>query len=321
MKNLTIVFILFLASNSISAQFYTVDTFRREYVELTHYKSIALETMGDLFWGKRFEFPFLFPYYDTLYNHINFDSGCSGIFDGSIDYNLLIFTFGYQFDNVLDTVNIESDVRYGYYKSGTKEWLCIQFTKNRIDGDPSVELYDSYVNFQLYLYNNGDIELQFGDMNLDHSPVYVEGKGFYLIQSNGTRTLFGPTFGIKSPFDKNEETFVNGKWNDYKVGSLTNYLTSLPEKGFVFRFRNNLVHTTENNSLSRKIYPNPSSGIYYLEGKYDHIKVLVKDMQGKVVHSTILDGQMLDISHLTPGMYFIETTNSETKFINKVIKI
>ena len=54
--------------------------------------------------------------------------------------------------------------------------------------DPSVEEFDSHIDMQYWFYEDGTIEIRFGHSNLDNSPVYVPGDGFYRI--TGIRDLF-----------------------------------------------------------------------------------------------------------------------------------
>ncbi len=134
---------------------YTVQAQFEEYKELENYNSVALETFGDLYWEKEFDLPFTFPYFDTTLGSFVLNHVGLGLIDGEIDFSLRLLAFGYMFDNVTNPDNIESDVRYKFGKIDGKDYLVVQFTKNRLLSDTSIEEFDSHVNFQYWFFDDG----------------------------------------------------------------------------------------------------------------------------------------------------------------------
>jgi len=59
------------------------------------------------------------------------------------------------------------------------------------------------------------------------------------------------------------------------------------------------------------VYPNPSNGIINVKSPLDVLDVTVFDISGKIVHRTILNGNLsIDLSELEKGSYIIELRNS-----------
>ena len=59
------------------------------------------------------------------------------------------------------------------------------------------------------------------------------------------------------------------------------------------------------------VYPNPSNGIINIKSPLDVLDVTVFDISGKIVHRTILNGNLsIDLSELDKGSYIIELRNS-----------
>ena len=80
---------------------------------------------------------------------------------------------------------------------------------------------------------------------------------------------------------------------------------------------NNFVPTYIGNisaSSSLRVYPNPSSNRIYILGANDRIDIF--DMMGKKVYSEN-NSEVIDISSLKKGMYFIESGNNVVKIIKQ----
>ena len=73
---------------------------------------------------------------------------------------------------------------------------------------------------------------------------------------------------------------------------------------------------------STAIYPNPSSGLVYIEGQYD--KVWVTDLRG-VTYTFSPENisnnlQSINIKHLPRGMYILQVQNKEQVYSTKIFK-
>ncbi|MEZ4907829.1 MAG: T9SS type A sorting domain-containing protein [Saprospiraceae bacterium] len=326
MKKLLIIFIFLIISFNCIGQSYTVTAFMDEYSELTSYNSIAIETQGDIWWEKRFELPFDFELFDTSYNYMICDWDGSCYFDDDVEYSIKLLTFGYEFDNVLDTINILSDVRYQFIEENGLNCLVVQFTKVRLDSDPSVDEYDSNVNFQWWYFENGDIEVRFGPSNLDYSPVYVPGEGFYYLPSNGDPILSGPEMTLTHPHD--EDIFVDyGNINSYDTYEITynEYSDGMrwwPPSGWVIRFENNYVGTDDLSKENQDvIYPNPVKDILNIREGYNFDYARIFSIEGKCIRECHSHIDKIDVSSLPSGIYYLDFKNNNETFTNKFIKI
>jgi hypothetical protein len=144
---------------------------------------------------------------------------------------------GYDFDIVnIDTNNIVSDIRYKFSKKNNLNALVLQYTKVRLISDPSVSEFDSHINFQVWYFENGTMEVRFGSYNLDNSPNYIPGEGFYLLPNNHSPIYYGPEMLIRNAFKENVGLGLDGPYNNYNVDNIGGYLTELPPKGWVIRF-------------------------------------------------------------------------------------
>lgn len=316
-------FVLFICLNiqAQKIQTYRVDTLRGNYQPLETYNSIALEMEGDFFWEKRFELPFVFPYYDSLYTHIICDYISTCYFDFNPEYDINLMTFSYEFDNVLDPTSIESDVRYNFLTINGKKVLVIQYTKVRLSSDKSVVNYDSYINFQLWFYEDGVMEVHFGDINLDNSPNYRPGEGFYFTFSDGTEMNSGPGMGVKHPFNQNDQTWLDGDWNDYFVDNAVGYLTTLPPKGFIIRFSKKTSNIALNLKNIVKVYPSPASDILSIDFDGNIVKARILGIGGDVIKINDLSDKQIDIQMLSCGIYILELQTAEGIMQSKFIKI
>lgn len=320
-KRIFLIAVVLLLKIFAKGQTYKIDTLRTEYRELDTFHSIAKETFGNFNWTKRFDLPFGFPYYDSTYSHIicRYISVC--YFESSPDFDIRLLSFGYEFDNVLDTVNIDSDVRYAYVTKENVKALVIQFTKTRLISDESVSQYDSYVNFQLWFYENGVMEIHFGDVNLDNSPNYVPGEGFYLITSEGQKINTGPEMGILNSHNEEDDVWLNGNWDHFSVKSLVGYLRSIPPKGFVIRFSKKSSSVADVKPPKIKINSNPTHGLFSIDFPFEIKSAILCDVSNNSFNHLVKENDLYDISHLPSGMYILKLHSGNQIFTTKIVKI
>lgn len=239
MKPYLLVFLscLMMAQTSAQEYDYRILSFQDKYEEIDSFKSILIETRGDQGWSKNFNLPFNFAFYDSIYNHIYCDFTSTCWFENSLDYEIVLMGNGYDFDIVnIDTNNIVSDIRYKFSKKNNLNALVLQYTKVRLISDPSVSEFDSHINFQVWYFENGTMEVRFGSYNLDNSPNYIPGEGFYLLPNNHSPIYYGPEMLIRNAFKENVGLGLDGPYNNYNVDNIGGYLTELPPKGWVIRF-------------------------------------------------------------------------------------
>lgn len=314
--------LIFLSFLSAKAQDYKVSVFPDPYIELDTFDSVILETGDHLGWNKRFELDFIFPYYDTSFNYINGNYESIYSFDDEIDYSIILMAFGYEFDKLIDLNKVTSDLRYALKVKDGKKALCLQYTKNRLTSDPSVKQFDSYINFQVWFLENGNIELKFGDFNLDNSPVYVPNEGFYLQTANAGPLLLGPTFGLNHPFIENIKFGVDGPYDSLQTINDSGYLTKLPPPDWTIKFEKQITGTQEIQNTNNTFFPNPASHRISFSNPVQ--EYLISNMEGKIVETqSQLNPEIseLDVSSLTSGMYILKTRLNNIINVNKFIKL
>lgn len=321
MIKITLVVLVSLFCKVLTAQ-YTVSAFQGEYEEIEDYNSIARETLGHLYWAKKLELPFTFPYFDTSFNKIEIGHEGMGFLENEIDYSLRLMAFGYISDKVTDPNNIPSDVRYKYGVKDGKYYLVVQFTKNRLMSDTSVEEHDSHVNFQYWLYDDGTIELRFGPSDLSNSPVYVPGKGFYLITNQGPIPA-GPQLALYHPYDES----IRLEYNDldsYKAYELnddgTGSVNWWPPDGWVIKFTNDIVSVEENNvSSSCAIFPNPTTQNVVIDTEENVKNIKIFNSSGAHISSTT--NRVVDLSSLKSGIYYISVLTDQSLSNHRILKL
>lgn len=245
------LFIVILLSYNFytQAQEYEGEAFQDTYTDIEDYRSVILETLDDGFWRYRFELDFLFPYYGDEYDHINcfYEGVC--FFDGVFGGSLFLSNFGYETDRVRDPNIINSDARFKLLEKDGLKCLVIQLTKLRMISDPSIEEYDSHVDMQYWFYEDGTIEIRYGHSNLEHSPTYVPGEGFYIITGNAGPVHVANQIRLFNPNDLGAFImYGNESSHEDDAFTTTDSLTSLlwwPPEGWVVRFRPKSVHTEE----------------------------------------------------------------------------
>lgn len=318
---IALVIITSLICRVVTAQ-YDVIAFQGQYEEIEDYNSIALETLGDLYWEKEFELPFLFKYFDTTFNSLLLNVEGLGVLENEIEYSLRLMAFGYMFDNVVDPNKIESDVRYKYGEKEGKDYLVVQFTKNRLFSDTSIEEYDSHVNFQYWFFDDGTIELRFGPSNLDNSPVYVPGEGFYLLTDQGAIPA-GPQLALYHPYNENIRLEYNDldSHEEYEINTDgTGSIDWWPPDGWVIKFSNQLVSTNETvTNHSNKIHTNPTTGHLNIDTE-DEVKFIeLFCSSGKILLRS--GGYKLDLSSLNSGIYYLRVMTNKSLSNYKILKL
>lgn len=79
---------------------------------------------------------------------------------------------------------------------------------------------------------------------------------------------------------------------------------------------------SEHNTLSTKIYPNPSTGNLSIEiyDKLTNASIRIVDLLGKTIFKTeALSSQTLHLENLNKGIYLVEITNNNKISLNKII--
>lgn len=320
MKYIVIVIVLTNLIPSLSISQYSVNTFSDSYEEIEDYSSIALETFGNRSWSKEFELPFEFNYFDTTFSSFTLDFSGTGSFENQIDFSMRLMVFGYEFDNVTDPNNLPSDVRYKFGTEEGRQYLVIQYTKTRLISDPSVDQHDSHVNFQLWFFEDGTIEIRFGPSDLDNSPVYIPGEGFYLLTGNAGPIPLGPQLALYHPFDESIRLEYNDldSHEEYELNrDGSGSIDWWPPEGWVIQFRNEIVSSVESLDYSDiLIFPNPVMDQLNIVSIEKVHSISIFSMSGKLCIEQ--EGKVANVSGLGPGLYVLKIKMNSNIILNKL---
>ena len=121
--------------------------------------------------------------------------------------------------------------------------------------------------------------------------------------------------------------FVSGYYERY-LSIEDQILTTNNKHGFVAMFGDEINQTTgvkdiyNRNNGQLSFYPNPSSGILYLNTQ-DNFKGVVEilNLSGQIVHSEHIESnnQAINLNNLLPGVYFVRVKNNRNYTTEKLI--
>jgi len=124
------------------------------------------------------------------------------------------------------------------------------------------------------------------------------------------------SFKIKTKSTLNlGESFSNTAkiYFDYNAPIVTNTYTTTVQ---------NLLATSEiskdNNTIT--IYPNPVNDVLFIKSKEKIVKAEIYDMTGRILNSTGVTDNSINVSELTKGNYIIKLSTKDKSFIQKFNK-
>jgi len=259
--------------------------------------------------------------YDS-FTYLN-DSWGSFTVEQDISLLLMDFSRGYAWDTVQDSNNILSDIRYAHVLTNGIQAFVLQYTKMGFFADP-VEEFEPSMNFQIWLFENGVLEVHFGEMDMNGTPIYEPGEGFYCYTTSGgvdMSEICGPHVGISDPLNEENAIAVSGSWDDYEVvGDQYAVLNTLPPVGWIIRFKPRALGIFEPDYEINKvaISPNPASSYINLTEPGSYISIC--SLSGQIVYQGIVNETKLDISTFPQGIYFVKTLSDKGTSIGKFIK-
>ena len=321
------VFMLIMTIVKSQTPKYAIQSFQGAYSELQEYQSIALLTGWDPLWTYEFQLNFPFPYFDSVYTTLFFDRSGWGYFDfDEQDFSIFLMQYeSWTYDPWVGDTTPDSDARFSHVVSNGLQALVIQFTKARIFADPFEDSLDTYLNFQVWLFENGVIEVRFGDIHMDGNPIYKAGKGVYCHTTNegiDTTDICGPLMSIANPFDESDAIGLHGSYDDYEItGSLYSRLTVLPPIGWVIRFTPTSVGLIDPKSEIQQIAitPNPASSSILIPDSNNDVTIL--DCSGRIMFKGSSTDGKVDVADFPAGMYFIKMDGPGSPLLGKFIKL
>jgi hypothetical protein len=151
-------------------------------------------------------------------------------------------------------------------------------------------------------------------------PVYIPASTFYIGFLQHTSTFLN--VGVDKTYDSSNKIFYNvtGPWyNSPYPGSLMMHPVFGPASDFT-----GVAEQTHHNGIS--VYPNPSSDIIYIDYttdiRNDKITYSITDIYGReLLANKYTSHEMVDISTLTDGVYFIRILSGTSVVTQKFVKL
>lgn len=294
------LFFLFTFSYTCSGQTYTIDYFQSEYDTIVDYNSATLEqwfSTATYYWEVDFDLGFDFPFYDLVSNVITLGSDGIGYFPQTEEFNLFLYQSGFYLPapfnnpNITPTTFLDSEIRYSNtiengLKNFTLEYHNVYFEDELYENGPN-----HIINFQTSFYENGIIEVRFGEMNLDSCSYYFPGEGFSFDNEDSTNNIYGPWVFIVTD-DYQQGACFAGDHNApeliYDDDDNCEVLESVPPSGFVIRFRPSDVSSIKSIDVDgQQFYITQQGDMARINGDLQNYhSCTVYDLMGrKIIHS------------------------------------
>lgn len=121
---------------------------------------------------------------------------------------------------------------------------------------------------------------------------------------------YGDGGGAVSLVDNNGSQVFSSPTGNYGSGTTLYFSADSTLSSSEFDFSNDI-----------RLYPNPSTGVFFLNDNQQTVSIAVVDTLGKVVYSQNNVGQSVDLSNLPKGIYFARVTNENNNTITQKIII
>lgn len=312
MKKAIILVLTFAISVSIcqSQSDYSISYYQDTYSEVT---TESLEFPQTLL----IDFGFEFPFYDTTFNQFKLRMDGYGEFgNGSDDNEFYVYSGEYwatSLENSWGKLNCEING----LNALVLQWRNVVLKGDYYSGNPTLH----HLNFQVWFFDSGDIELHFGDFDFANTSFWVDSFGIIGLSGN----LVGPGIGILSP-GKEKHLFIGGFLDNLQIFD-NKYeaepLRELPPEGFVIKFHR-LLPIEENELGKLNVYPNPGTGVFYfdLPSGIQAESIQVHNLAGDLVYKSLHpQNNTINLELLPDGIYTVLLESKTQKVFRKVVKI
>jgi outer membrane protein assembly factor BamB len=153
----------------------------------------------------------------------------------------------------------------------------------------------------------------------------VDTPDFGILLKNGTPLVVGSTF-TQTEINQGNLVYSNSLTTDgndsFKVNILNPIQSWLPNQIINIQINGTLsFENFENQEI--KVYPNPSSGIVYIQSSsfWQNASVVVTDITGRKISKSEIskDDLAIDLSHLSEGLYLISVEKDAQKNTFKIL--
>ncbi len=303
---------------------YKVDTFTVVYDTLTDYNSLVKENILAQKWfflfEKEFDLGFDFPFYDKSFDKISFSSYGLGLFDTESPSWYHLYTLDNDWDICDEPTslnNIKYDYRYKFENENGKKVFKLEWHDVCLYGLNSTK--NRPFNFQTWLWENGDVDLRFGDMIRGDTSIFIPGYGF-----NTHSSLRAGNFGLVNTNDTKSIFYAD----DYLSPNILegnpdeilyfgrSTIKTLPHEGFVIRFKKQTSST--NDARPTLPFPNVVGDILTISTDFPFSEYQIFDMSGREIKKGI--DREIDLSFLQNGYYVIKLKDGAGIYSYKFVK-
>lgn len=313
---------ILLAING-QAQAYQISTFNTVYDTLTTYDSGYMDSILAGASGAsehEFDFGFQFPFFGNTYSSIIVEAGGYAFFNEDDAYiEVFAGDFELGFPNSSLTY-APSDLRYHHTQENGHQVLIVEWhhVYNSLEGTLSD---NHYVNFQLWLFENGVIDVRFGDIDLDDCSHYFPGHGFSFDNQSPTGNIYGPWVYIVNDDESESASFFDHHLTPtilYDDVDNNSVLTSIPEEGFVLRYTPSTILGTQDAFNAQNFQITSYAHQAIISGDLTNFKNYnLYAINGQLIKSNTVP--MIDFKGLSNQLYIVELEkNDGTTEIHKI---
>lgn len=143
------------------------------------------------------------------------------------------------------------------------------------------------------------------------SPVKVSGKFFIGWTGSFSSKIF---VGLDKSSDSGDQIYVNSHGTWQPTAKIKGNVMIRPVFGVAGD-----VTAVEDNSISVDVYPNPSSGSFYITGRPDAIEIISTSGALQKFTTTESDERIHVTVHATPGLYVVRLRKSSAVTARKIV--
>ena len=310
---------------------YTIEVFTEDYTHLENYFPLNIDPLWDVpitQLNMQFDFPCFGDTADLV--RLSDLGGSIEIFMENGDFHLISGTNA-DLNDVLNVIP-DSLTDGSFHRSVVQgimpnrvfklEYFNVGFDWEMLSTGGA----SSVANFQIWLFENGDIEIHYGPHTIQNlSDICFWSAATAGISANWNFDDFTGDF-LWANGTASNPTFMEYfgvEYDSLQISQVFTGLNTWPDDGQVYRFSYDLapiikIDETEKSDLS--IYPNPSSEYIIAQFPDNRLRqISIYDMNGSVVKTFQTNEKLtINVNTLSPGFYILRSDfGEEAKLIIK----
>jgi len=226
--------------------------------------------------------------------------------------------------------------QFDYFQSGGTNIIEFQYEDINSDGKKDIIITsEDDNNLNIFWLENVDNQGNFGDLQFilgfNHQYLFYDldndSDNDILLWNRNSNTLAWMenenglgTFGTPQIISTEINFIVDAKAADFDSDGLLDIVSASIADNKLALYKNNTLSISENENNRSQIYPNPTSGILYVESKHPILNVSAYNLLGQQIHAKTENNQ-IDLSEIQKGIYLIKVEDLNGNFkIHKIIK-